>query len=165
MDWIFEHFQIVILILLGVGSMLKSVLESKNKDKSAQEEEQDDPGEVFAPDEDYTSPRESNVPPPLTRQAMPPPLRERGYDEMAAMEVARALKHQQDLAERLRHIRETKATTSGGAAATRARESGVEIIKNPTSAGLSVRARLRSPAELRQAFVIREILNAPVGLR
>lgn len=165
MDWIFEHFQIVILVLLGVGSMVKSVLESKNKEKREREEEPYDPGEVFAPDEEYSSPRESGVPPPLYRQAVPPPLRESGYDEEAAIETARALKHQHDLAERLRHIRETKATTSGGAAATRARESGSEVNKKPSPVVLSVRARLRSPAELRQAFVIREILNPPVGLR
>jgi len=79
--------------------------------------------------------------------------------------MARALKHQHDLAERLRHIHETKVTTSSGVAATRARESGIQVTMKPASSALSIRARLRSPAELRRAFVMREILNAPVSLR
>lgn len=165
MTWIVDNFQIVILVLLGIGSVAKSVLESKNKEKREREEEPYDPGDVFAPDEEYSSPRESNVPPPLNRQAGPPPLRESGYEEETAIEMARALKHQHDLAERLRHIRETKATTTGGAAATRARTAETEVAKKVSPVGLSVRSRLRSPAELRQAFVLREILNAPVGLR
>lgn len=165
MDWIYENFQIVILVLLGIGSMLKSVFESKNKEKREREEEEYDPGEVFAPDEEYSSPAAPSVPPPLNRQIIPPPLRESGYDEETAIETARALKHQHDLAERLRHIRETKATTTGGAAATQARSSAVVITNESASATLSIRARLRSPAELRRAFVMREILNSPVGLR
>ena len=165
MDWIFDNFQIVILILLGIGSMLKSIVDSKNREKRELEEEENDPGEVFAPDEDYSSPATPSVPPPLYRQAVPPPLRESGYEEETAIETAKALKHQHDLAERLRHIREIKATTTGGAAATQARDSAKSTTNNSASAALSIRARLRSPAELRRAFVMREILNSPVGLR
>lgn len=166
MDWIFDNFQIVVLVLLGIGSMLKSIVDSKNKEKREREEEEGhDPGEVFAPDEEYSSPAAPNVPPPLYRQAVPPPLRESGYEEETAIETARALKHQHDLAERLRHIREIKATTTGGAAATQARDSAKSTTSKSASAALSIRARLRSPAEIRRAFVMREILNAPVGLR
>ena len=83
----------------------------------------------------------------------------------AASETARALKHQQDLAERLRQIRETKATTTGGAAATRARVAAKGVAKSSVQVPSSVRARLRNPAEVRRAFVMREILDPPVGLR
>ena len=83
----------------------------------------------------------------------------------AASEAAKALKHQQDLAERLRQIRETKATTTGGAAATRARLASKGVAKPATQFPASIRARLRDPAEVRRAFVMREILDAPVGLR
>jgi hypothetical protein len=161
MDWIFDNFQIVILIALGVGSMLKSVLESKARQKRESGEEYD-PGDVFAPDEDY---REPSVPPPLTRQAVPPPLRERGYDEAVALETAKALKHQRELADRLRQIRETKATTTGGAAATRARLAAKGTKASLEKGPLGIRARLRDPAEVRRAVVMREILDTPVGLR
>ncbi len=164
MEWIFEHFQIVILIALGVGSVLKSMWEAKARQKQESEEEYN-PEDVFAPDEEYREPAMPSVPPPLTRQAVPPPLRESGYDEAVAIETARALKHQQDLADRLRQIRETRATTTGGASATRARisasTSAVPVAQVPSS----IRSRLRVPREVRRAFVMREILDPPVTLR
>jgi hypothetical protein len=83
----------------------------------------------------------------------------------AASEAAKALKHQQDLAERLRQIRETKATTTGGAAATRARVAAKGVAKSAAQVPASIRARLRDPVEVRRAFVMREILDTPVGLR
>lgn len=164
MDWIFDNFQIVILIALGIGSVLKSLLESKAKQKQESGEEFD-PGDVFAPDEDYQEPMKPSVPPPLTRQVVPPPLRESGYDEVVAIETAKALKHQRDLAEHLRQIRETKATTTGGAAATRARVAAKGAKKSLPKGPLSLRNRLRDPLEVRQAFVMREILDPPIGLR
>lgn len=164
MDWIFDHIQIVILIALGVGSIVKSLLESKAKQQRESEEEYD-PGEVFAPDEDYRDPMEPSVPPPLVRQVVPRSQRESGYDESVANEAAKALKHQQQLAERLRQIRETKATTTGGAAATRARISAKGAKKPPAKGPFSLRTRLCDPAEVRQAFVMREILDPPVSLR
>lgn len=182
MDWIFDHFQIVVLILLGIGSMVKSIFDSKSKQASEREIESDEPPEV--PLDEDTSYRKthpsvppplvrSSGPPPLARQVVPPPLRESGYEAAVAQETARALKHQQELAEHLRQIRRTKATTSGGAAATRARLStksaakmaGKDAAKPSAQAPLSIRNRLRSPAEVRRAFVMREILDPPVGLR
>ncbi|MGL4398976.1 MAG: hypothetical protein ACRCXD_03830 [Luteolibacter sp.] len=164
MDWIFENFQIFILIALGVGSVIKSLLESKAR-KKEQESEQD-PGEVFAPDEDDREPTMPSVPPPFKRQAVPPLLRQRGDYEEVAAETAKALKHQNDLAERLRQIRETKATTTGGAQATRARISARGTnAASPAGTPLGIRARLRSPAEVRRAVVMREILDPPLSLR
>jgi hypothetical protein len=163
MDWIREHFQIFLLIALGIGSLLKSMWEAKARQKQESEETYN-PEDVFAPDEEYRDPMPS-VPPPLMRPSVPPPLRKSGYDEAVAIETARALKHQQDLADRLRQIRETRATTTGGASATRARisasPSAVPVAQVPTS----IRSRLRVPREVRRAFVMREILDPPVTLR
>ena len=158
MNWIFDNFQIVFLVLLGVGSLVKSVLEAKAK-AAREREETYNPEDVFAPDEDYGEPQRQTMP------SVPPPLRQAGYDMEAASEAAKALKHQQDLAERLRQIRETKATTTGGAAATRARLASKGVAKPAMQFPASIRARLRDPAEVRRAFVMREILDAPVGLR
>lgn len=164
MNWIFDNFQIVVLVLLGVGSLVKTMLESKANQKREQEEEYD-PGDVFAPDEDYREPAMPSVPPPLTRRVVPHSQRESGYDEAFAIETAKALKHQQDLAERLRQIRETKATTTGGAAATRARVANKDVARSAVQVPAGIRARLRDPLEVRRAFVMREILDPPVGLR
>ena len=167
MDWIFEHLQIVVLVLLGIGSMVKSFFDAKAKQAAEREAEWNPPSEV--PLDDDTSYRKvlpkATVPPPLTRTATPPQLRMAGYDAEVANETAKALKHQQDLAERLRQIRETKATTTGGASATRARIASKGTAKPLKKTPLTLRRRLRDPAEVRQAFVMREILDPPVGLR
>lgn len=75
------------------------------------------------------------------------------------------LKHQQDLAEHLRQIRENKATTTGGAAETRARIAASKgTSKRSATTQVPIRARLRDRAEIRRAFIMREILDKPVGL-
>lgn len=164
MEWIFEHFQIVILIALGVGSVLKSLWEAKARQKQENEQEYD-PGDVFAPDEDYREPTMPSAPPPLTRQVVPPPLRESGYDQAVAIETVKALKHQRELAESMRQIRENKATTTGGASATRARVSAKGTAKASAQVLISIRSRMRDPGEVRRAVVMREILDPPVRLR
>jgi hypothetical protein len=163
MQWIFDNFQVFILIALGIGSVIKSLLDAKARQKEQGEKEYD-PGEVFAPDEDYEQTMPSG-PPPIHRQSVPPPLRQDGYQEAVAEETARALKHQQELAERLRVIRETKATTTGGAQATRARISTRGTTVETAAVPSGIRARLRNPAEVRRAVAMREILGPPVSLR
>ena len=166
MDWIFEHFQIVLLILLGIGSMAKSLYE---KAKGSREVvEMDDPEDVFAPDESYRKLQPSvppSVPPPLVRSATPPSLRMAGYDAESAAEAAKVLKHQRNLAARQLQIRQTKATTTGGASATRARIAGKGAAMPVKQTPLTLRTRLRNPAEVRRAIVMREILDPPLGLR
>ena len=75
------------------------------------------------------------------------------------------LKHQQDLAAHLKQIHDTKATTTGGAVATRARIAAKGKTQVAAGVPLSLRARLKSPAEVRRAFVMNEILGRSVGLR
>lgn len=164
MDWIFDNFQIVILVLLGIGSMIKSMFDAKTKQDSEQSPDWDPDNEV--PLEDDTSYRKAlpASPPPLPGSSTPPPLRMAGYDAEVADETARALKHQQELAARLRQIRETKATTTGGASATRARVAAKGVAKPLKIAPTTLRNRLRDPAEVRQAIIMREILGPPVGL-
>ena len=167
MDWIFDHFQIVILVLLGFGSMVKSIFDAKAKQAEERKAEMHPPSEV--PLDDDTSYRKNAPlvpPPPLHRPATPPPLRMAGYEMEAANEAAKTLKHQQELAARLRQIRETKATTTGGASATRARVAAKKgATKSTLQNPLALRQRLRDPAEVRRAFVLKEILDPPVGLR
>lgn len=169
MDWIFGHLQIVVLVLLGIGSMVKSMLEAKSKQAAEREADRNPvPG---VPSGDDTSYRRSfpeaqpTVPPPLTRAATLPPLRVVGYDAEVAIETAKVLQHQRDLAERMRQIREHKATTTGGALATRARIASKGVAKPLKQTPLTPRRRLRDSAEIRQAFIMREILDPPVGLR
>lgn len=161
MDWIQENFQIVLLVLLALGSWLKSRHDAKN----AEREESQQETETFDPEDyEWEEKPEPATPPPLVRPAVPPALPMAAFE--ASREAATTLKHQQDLAERLRQIRETKATTTGGASATRAR---VAASKKPAkalaAAPISLRGRLRNKTELRRAVVMREILDAPVSQR
>lgn len=164
MDWIFEHLQVVILVALGLGSVLKRLWESRKTQNEGTGDE-DDSGEVFEPDEDDREPMMRSIPPPLTRHVVPASAREMGYDEAVANENAKALKHQRDLADRMRQIRETRATTSGGAAATRTLIAARGTEKPLKQTSLAIRDRLRNPAEVRRAVVMQEILDPPVSLR
>lgn len=175
MQWIIDHFQVVILIGLGLASWLKARMDAKN----AAPEEEDDAAEYTEPAS--PSRRAPSVPRPLQRST-PPPLQRPTFDPArqspgttastqaayeAAHEAAAALKHQQDLEERLRQIRENKTNTSGNAAVTRARATAKNRRTNSPTLAIpaSYKSRLRDPAELRRAFVMREILEAPLGLR
>ena len=155
MDWILEHFKIVALIALAVGSFVKSRLEAQAK--ANQQPAEPDLEDAFAPDEDY------RVPPPQVMPSVPPPLSIAAA--VASNETAKALKHQLDLAAHLRQIRETKATTTGGAAATRARVAAKGVAKPFPQGPASLRGRLRDHREVRRAVVMREILDPPLGLR
>jgi len=173
MDWIFDNLQIVLLVVIGIVSVLKSLLDAKAKKQQEDQEDQEGqeqsyPEEYFEPEEEIYQPQsQPSVPPPLQwgGGGGPPPLREAGYEAAVANEAAKALKHQQDLALRLQQIRETKATTTGGAAATRARIDNRGAVKVASQVPVGIRARLKNPAEVRRAFVMREILDPPVSLR
>lgn len=172
MEWIFDHFQLVALVVFVIGSILKSLWDARVRQKSEYGGPAESDGEVIreiplGEDKSYRKPTAS-TPPPLPQATVPRASRNPGYDAAVADEAAKALKHQQDLAERLRAIRETKATTSGGAAATRARVASKKSKKDARSVEMqpvSLSKRLRDPAEVRRAFVMREILDPPVGLR
>jgi len=163
MNWILEHFQIIALIALGVGSVLKSTLEKKGKQQSEQEDNGSE--EVFAPDEVVNKPPLPDHVGQDVQQRVPPPLRELGYDAAVADEAAKALKHQQDLANKLQKLRDNKATTTGGAAVTRARVMSKGSKMPHSMPALTIRARLRSRQEIRAALVMSEVLAPPVGLR
>lgn len=168
MDWIFDNFQVLALVGIAIASWFKHRMDAKAAEREEREarERMPDQEEVFIPDEEWQIPQEQampSVPPPLVR-ASPPPLPMAQYE--ADREAAAVLKHQTDLQERLRQIRETKATTTGGASATRARVAASQSHAKPAAAAKTgIRTALRNPKEIRRAIVMREILGPPVGLR
>ncbi len=166
MKWISENFQLVVLVVGGILYWLKELIETRIAEKRAREAFPDagregdaadagEAGEYFEAEE----PAAPYLPPPL------PPLREAGYEQAAAREAATADRHRQKLSAHLRRLRETKATTTGGAAATRARVSAKSVLPSAAAAPASLHRRLRDPAEVRRAVVMREILDPPVALR
>ena len=69
--------------------------------------------------------------------------------------------------DRMRQIKETKAATTGNAAATRTRIAAAsKPAPKPFQPGKTgLRRALRSRKEIRRAIVMKEILGPPLGLR
>ncbi|RYD17542.1 MAG: hypothetical protein EOP88_26040, partial [Verrucomicrobiaceae bacterium] len=115
MKWIFDNLQVVIIAVVVIGSLVKNVLDSRGKrnaEYGAPDDDEDErPRVPIDQDKSYRKVLQPSMPPPLARHGAPPPLPSPA-DEARAREAAAALKHQTDLAERLRQIRETKATTT-----------------------------------------------------
>lgn len=106
------------------------------------------------------------VPPPL-RPAEPETMREAApaaYDDSAALERQRRLAEQmQELEERRRAARR-EATAAARAQQEPALAAAASAA--PAAGGMrSLGAELRDPRALRRAFVLREVLSAPVALR
>lgn len=157
MDWIRDHLQIVVIVLLALGSWIKSRMDAKAAEQQETYEPEPEPPPMME------RRREPSVPPPLVIPSAPPRIPMAEYEK--AREAAETLKHQQDLEARLREIRETKANTSGGAAVTRARVASKRLGKPTAVVPVSLRSRLRDQSEVRRAIVMREILDPPLGLR
>ena len=165
MNWLLDHLTYVIIIAFAFASWVKNRAEAKN----AEAEERRARGEmtndetIFEAEDDWQVPPNApapSVPPPLMREATPPPLR------VGTVEIDAILQHQRDIEERLQHIKGIRATTSGNAAVTRARVAAAGKPKKTVILGkTSLRDSLRDPNQTRRAIVLREILGPPVGLR
>jgi hypothetical protein len=166
MDWIFDNFQILALVGLALASWLKSRADAKAAEREEREARRqlEEPEDVFGPAEEWSEvPPAPMVPPPLVK-VNPPPGKAVTYE--TASETEAELKHQMDLQERLRQIRETKAVTTGGAAVTRARSVSRQTSQKSTStAPVSLRGALHNRGQLRRAILLREILGPPLALR
>lgn len=165
MNWLLDHLQFVIIIAFALASWVKHRADAKNaeaEERRAREEMANDET-IFEPDDEWEVPTFTpapSVPPPMARQAAPPPLR------VDVSEVDAILKRQQEIQDRLRQIKQTKATTTGNAAATRARVAAAGQPAKPFQPeATSLRASLRDAKQTRRAIVLREILGPPPGLR
>ena len=167
MKWIFEHFQIVVVIVVALASLVKhrkDLAQTEDEERRAREDMADDE-EVLGPARDRQPPQPS-VPPLVVKKALPPLARAGHAPRPGLSDEALILKRQQDIQERLRQIQATKATTTGGAAATRTRVSAAQRHpKAVTIAKTGLRASLHSRQDIRRAIVLREILGPPLGLR
>lgn len=161
MQWIFDHFQIVVIIAVIVGSLAKQFLEAKAAERRAREEQNE--GDIFDPGEDwqpqYPQPSPSvppplvrNVPPPLARSATPPPL---------VSDTEALLKRQQDMQDRLKQIKEAKVYTQ----APKMTSPNAKRAKSKGATSPTLTGALRDRNQVRRAFVMREILGPPVGLK
>lgn len=162
MDWIFDNFQILAIVGLALASWLKARSDAKAAKREEQEtrRELEEPEDVFGPEQEWREPQQWSpppMPPPLV--VTPPPI------PVASLEAEEELKHQMQIQERLRQIRESKAVTSGGAAATRTRAASRQTGYTESAVPASLRGVLRKRGEIRRAVILREVLGPPLGLR
>lgn len=167
MDWIFDNFQILALVGIAFASWLKHRFDTKMAEREEQrtlDDEDYDPADDWESRQNQPSP---SVPPPLVWPTPPPLTREvpaQPYSRESEADLI--LKRQHDMQERIRQIKESKANTTGGAAATRARVAASQSKIQPIQAEKTgLRRTIRSPREIRKAVIMREILGPPVGLR
>jgi type IV secretory pathway VirB10-like protein len=167
MEWIFDNFQIVAIVALVLGSLVKQFLEAKAEERRARERNEQEPAEeeIFGPDEDWEESRPSPAsPPPLVRPGPPPLFRPPPVPQFQPPppEAEEALKRQLDMQERLRQIREEKAARAKQAASPAAAS---KSRTGSAAAATTIRGALSRPGDARRAIVLREILGPPVGLR
>ncbi len=171
MNWLFDHFQFVIIVALAFASWVKHRADSRNAEQEERRAREEMAGDEtgFEPEDDWQVPPLEPAPEPLVRRAVPPPLMSEAtppplHAEMSGIEAI--LQHQRDIEERLQRIQHTKATTTGNAAETRARIAAAgKPQKSLMPATTGLRGTLRNPGQTRRAIVLREILGPPVGLR
>jgi len=174
MKWLLEHFQIVFVIVVALASLVKRRQEVAQTEEQERQARKDMAEEAAAEELGPASNPQLPVAPPVARQESPPVARKAPPPLARLGEVpppvrsdeVLILKQQQDIQERLQQIRDTKATTTGGAVATRSRVSAAQRhLKAAPIAKTGLRARLHSRQEVRRAMVLREILSPPVALR
>jgi hypothetical protein len=171
MDWLFDHFQYVILFIFVGVSLLKQFLESK---KEAADVE-DEPIETWTPPPTLPPQRRPLVPPPLSRpppviQEAPVPHRQAPLPppplSASMTEAAAVMERQHDIMDRLHHAQDAKKLLIKNAGlsshtVTKTQKKRTALVS--PSPGL--RGILRDRQSIRRAMVLKEVLGPPLGLR
>jgi hypothetical protein len=171
-DFFFDNIFVIILLFVGaISQWLKARSEARQNQ---------DPGYDPADLEEMMQEAERHysrpaVPPPLPPNAFPQPpgsviaptpaLRRKSREAEpapTAFDTASELARQQQLADKLKEMKRTRG----------AREISDSLLPHKRSladvgtvSGVTLKSRLRSREELRQAFLLKEILEKPVALR
>jgi hypothetical protein len=171
MDIILDNIFLIILLLVGaISQWLKARGEARqNQDTSY------DPADIEEMIEEAER-RQSRpaVPPPLPPAARPHPTggmvtpapslrrKSREPEPAAAFDTSSELARQQEIADKLKEMKRTRGARAMSDSLLPRKQAAA--IPGAT-AGLSLKQRLGHRRELRQAFVLKEILEKPVGLR
>ncbi len=190
MDFIIDNIYLLVLAAAGLAQWWKATQDAKKERENPQPPEDFDP-EGFDPGEleefiEEAERRQARaaVPPPVPSVPPPLPSGERGPMPGVERSPVPALKRknaeprsqtftnapglddelarQAALAEQLRGLKHARIARPARIARL---ARGAEDSEKPVFAGGSLRSRLGSRRELRQAFVLKEILEKPVGLR
>lgn len=176
-EFIEEHLRVIIFVVIVGIALLQKILDAA---KARKQQPGPSMEEIFGPDGQQSptpSRRKPYTPPPLVRTAPmpagPPPLRQapppapppplRGMSSVASAttNTDAELARQRQLEERIRALREASATAAPEPPAATA-----PTAHRPATVHHGVlHRRLRHPREIRRAFILKEILDRPVGVR
>lgn len=195
MDWLFDNFQVVIMVAAAIAYWLNSRREQQDGEPGVDpfeaeaqfEEERRVQEEIRRKISDRqrglsTSVEERGEPyfeePPVVFQPVPPPPVERPRartNEMreAREEEAQVLDRQRVLAEQIEALGKQRREVARQASeqvwrrpANMKSEAGVRVVASgPAIRGSEVATAFKDRAALRRAFVMKEVLDRPVGLR
>ena len=168
-DVIADNLKPIIILIIVVVAVVRKIMEGINANKSGPGPSMED---IFGPD---SEPREADrplrpsVPPPIRQATTPPPLRQVGPPpplQRAAVttptgDTNAELARQRAIEERIRKIREAKLKAQAASAPVHQ----VPVAHRQASISHSLNLRLHNTKELRRAFILKEILDRPVGLR
>ncbi|MGJ8644609.1 MAG: hypothetical protein ACSHX9_14460 [Luteolibacter sp.] len=172
MDFIFDNIIWFVMAAAGIVQWWKSTQEAKQVEREQEGRQQERENyEEFIEEAESRIPNAA-VPPPLPAgggDPMPgverspvPDLRRRGKREVAEAspitEMNSELARQAALAEQISELKRAKKDS-------RPNFDIQKKKKTETSGGLGLKARLKNGQELKDAFVLKEILEKPVGLR
>lgn len=168
MDLVLDNIIWLIIAAAGIVRWWKSSQEAKEEVESNEHQYTDEELEEFLEQAERRHPQ-SSAPPPLPNAApataAPPVLKRQGAqpqppDSGLLEKTSAELERQQSLAEQVRLLNVKKGQR-------REKEDTISIAqkRKPIEAAGSLRARLGNRGELRQAFVLKEILEKPVGLQ
>ncbi len=171
MDFFFDNIFIIILLFVGaISQWLKARGEARQNQ---------DPGYDPADLEEMMQEAERRhsrpaVPPPLPPNAFPQPpgsviapapalrRKSREPETAPAFDTSSELARQQQLADKLKEMKRTRGARQVNEGLLPKKRSLADV--GTASVG-SLKSRLRSREELRQAFVLKEILEKPIALR
>lgn len=189
MDWILDHFQIVALIALAFGSWVKRRIDvgrAEQEERASPYETSTDDDGPFEPETFWPQVTMPTEPPPLVR-VNPPPLDWENSPIVVRASPVLSVKSEPPpiklgstfftaktievnplpvMGHRPQAVVSGKATTTGGAAATRTRVAASQThIPSGQARQSGLHASLRHRKAVRHAMVMREILGPPLGLR
>ncbi|MFD2255163.1 hypothetical protein ACFSSA_00615 [Luteolibacter algae] len=166
MDFFFDNIIFFLAAAAGLVQWWKSTQEAK-QEKLAEEQRREQIKRYLAEQEagrtEVTAPRAA-IPPPIPKSAPVAVVPEKKVGKPLAnasgMKMHDELERQRAIADRLAEIEQRKRsekTKMGG--------KGSEHQQYVSGPCIGVKSRLRNMKELRQAVVVKEILDSPVSLR
>ena len=169
-EYLTENPQIIFFLIVFVIFVIQKVLEAGRAKREAEQEQNRPEIEIedfFPADEADIPPHPPYFPPPLPTASGggPPPL-VKSVSLAPAPNAAAELARQQELDERLRKLRRSQqrgpATPAPAPITPGAPFGGRQSAARPAGALLK---RLRHPRDVRQAVLLKEVLDRPVALR